>query len=482
MERGFVMAIVKRPAVSCVAWLYVMALTAALCIFPAQRANAGDPIQLLAGQQKIIKVSGLQRVAVGNPAVADVSVLDKGEGLLVVAKSAGNTDLTTWSKDGETHYVIEVMEKSANQILLEIKQLFGEMEGVELKIIGGKVAIRGKILTQEDLEKIGQVMTIYGAKVVNLAKPDARMNNIMVEQINASLLAGGHTGAKVKFIGKSLMLEGVANDEGAVKRAYQIASALAPDVVNMLKVGSRDMIVMDVHFMEVRKSNIQNIGIKWQEALNMAGVFTATKDLSGGWTGNIGIVSGLAGAIKLQSQKGEGRVLANPKLVAQSGTKAEFLAGGEIPISLITANSSSVVYKKYGIILNIKPTYDGDMISSDILVEVSTLDPSVTVGGVPGFLTRQVNTSITVKIGESIVLGGFIDSSSSKDVAKVPGIGNIPIIGELFKSRGFQDRDSELLVFVTPQLSTREDDKKQIKTMQKKYDDKGEDVKAKFMD
>lgn len=449
----------------------------------ATSAHAQEALQMYVGQQKTLKVSGLQRVAVGDPKVAEVNVMGKGEQVLVVAKGAGTTDLTLWTKGGELHYSVEVSAKDPKQLVSELKQLLAGVEGISFRVVGSKVVIDGRILTQEDLERITKVTSLYGDQVVNFAKPDKEMRGVVAEQINKALEASGITGAKARTVGKSILLEGGVTDEATVKRAHQIALSISPDVQNLLKVGSKDMIVMDVNFVEVRSSDIKNYGIKWQEALNVAGTVSLTKSSGGGgWTGNIGIVSGLANAIKIQQSKGTVRMLSNPKLVTQSGGSAEFLAGGEIPIPLITAQSSTVQFKKYGIILAIKPKLEDGDVSSEITVEVSTLDPSVSVGGVPGFLTRRLNTSISVKVGDSIVLGGLIDQSSSKDVDKIPGIGTIPIIGELFKSRGFQARESELLVFATPTVSSAEQDRQKIEQMKQKYQDKAKDLKYKVLD
>ncbi len=463
----------------------ILAVALAFAVLTAgASAHAQETVQISVGQQKSIKVAGLQRVAIADPKVAEVSVLGKGDQVLIVGKSVGSTDLTLWTKAGEVHYTVDVAAKDPKQLLSELKQLLAGIEGITFRTVGAKVVIDGRILTLEDQERITKVVSLYGDQVVTFAKADKEMRNVVADQINKSLEASGIAGIKARSVGKSLLLEGAAPTPEAAKRAHQVALSIAPDVQNLVKIGAgKDMIVMDVNFVEIRSSDIKNFGIKWQDALSAAGTVTLKKDISGGgWVGNIGIVSGLANAIKIQQSKGTARILSNPKLVAQSGASAEFLAGGEIPIPLITAQSSTVQYKKYGIILNIKPILEDGNVASEITVEVSTLDPSVSVGGVPGFLSRRISTSISVRPGESVVLGGLIDQASSKDVDKVPGIGSIPIIGELFKSRGFQARESELLVFATPTLSSVDQDRQKIDEIKGKYQDKAKDIKIKILD
>ena len=137
---------------------------------------------------------------------------------------------------------------------------------------------------------------------------------------------------------------------------------------------------------------------------------------------------------------------------------AEFLAGGEVPIPLITANAFTIEFKPYGIILKIKPTADRNgNINTLIETEASEIDKSVSIAvganiSVPGFRTRKVKTNVTVRHGETIVLSGVFSNDEEKDVSKVPGLGHIPILGELFKSRTFLGDKRELVIFVTPRI------------------------------
>jgi pilus assembly protein CpaC len=169
--------------------------------------------------------------------------------------------------------------------------------------------------------------------------------------------------------------------------------------------------------------------------------------------------------VGFQMNDGYGRLLAQPKLVCASGEKAEFTAGGEIPVPLITNNQFTVEYKPYGVILKIRPTADRNgNIQTEIEAEVSEVDVSVAVavgGGasIPGFRTRKVKTNVTVRHGETIVLSGVFAHDEQKNVSKLPGIGHIPIIGELFKNRAFDSNKRELVVFVTPRIVNPDSDK-----------------------
>jgi pilus assembly protein CpaC len=208
---------------------------------------------------------------------------------------------------------------------------------------------------------------------------------------------------------------------------------------------------------------------------------TLTKDLLPASPLEAILVSGNTGRsafnIGFQNNDGYGRLLAQPKLVCASGEQAEFLAGGEVPIPLITNNQFAVEFKPYGVILRLKPTADRTgNIQTNIEAEVSEVDQSVAVslGGtasIPGFRTRKVKTNVTVRHGETIVLSGVFAHDEQKSVSKVPGLGHIPIIGELFKNRAFDSNKRELVIFVTPRIVNPDSEK--IRTII-------EDVKSRY--
>jgi pilus assembly protein CpaC len=152
--------------------------------------------------------------------------------------------------------------------------------------------------------------------------------------------------------------------------------------------------------------------------------------------------------------KGDAYVLAAPELATKSGGKAEFLAGGEIPIPKAGAlGAVDVEYKKYGMILHISPVIDANNnITAKIETELSHIDAGVTYGGFPGFLTRRTESEVSMRAGETMAISGLIDAETSKAGDSVPLLGSIPILGRLFRSDAFQHRRSDLVIFVTPEV------------------------------
>src|SRR3546814_500017 len=154
------------------------------------------------------------------------------------------------------------------------------------------------------------------------------------------------------------------------------------------------------------------------------------------------------------AQKGTAVVLAQPQLLARSGSTAEFLAGGEVPYSTVDANgNTNTAFKPYGVSLRITPQIERNgAVRSRIEVEVSSVDNALSVPNGPSLKTRRAATEFNVRSGQTLVLAGFLSREATHNVDKVPGLGDIPILGELFKSSRFQRHETELAIFVTPGL------------------------------
>ena len=129
------------------------------------------------------------------------------------------------------------------------------------------------------------------------------------------------------------------------------------------------------------------------------------------------------------------------------------LAGGEVPIEIVTPTSASIEFKQFGILLNIKPTIDrNDNIRARVETEISAVDKSVSVGNTPGFLTRRTDADILLHSGETLVMSGLVDRELDRDLTGLKGLSSLPILGHLFRSRDFRDKKTDLVIFVTPQV------------------------------
>jgi len=167
-----------------------------------------------------------------------------------------------------------------------------------------------------------------------------------------------------------------------------------------------------------------------------------------------GIATEIGSRLNLLASNGDAMILAEPNLSCRNGGVARFLAGGEVPLPVVNAlGQTTVTYKEFGIQLDIEPAADeSGAIFAKLRTEVSALDSSVSVQGLPGFLKRMTQTEVNVRDGQTIVIAGLLNEESAKDIRKFPGLGDVPIIGTLFRSTRFQNQQTELVVFVTPRI------------------------------
>jgi pilus assembly protein CpaC len=284
-----------------------------------------------------------------------------------------------------------------------------------------------------------------------------------------------------RIAGSKIVLEGEMVSDINQERAQSISKMYPEQVVNFIgKVGWEKMIYLDVKVVELSSKGSRDLGIRWDSSINgpHAGVladiysnplyryvpsvqssgldFTNVPLPGNVWPpkGFITMASLITSKINLLVQDGEAQVLAAPSLTTRSGSKARFVSGGEIPIPQVSSfGQTSVEYKEYGIILEVTPVTDkSGAIYAKVDVEVSSIDRSVTVLGVPGFLKRKSTAEFNSREGETVVLNGLYSYEKSSDTQKVPGAGDVPLIGGLFRNKGSTTSTREVAIIITPRL------------------------------
>jgi len=460
-----------------------------------------DRLIITLGQQKTITSPNMTRIAVGNPGIADVKALEQNEQILVTATGVGETDLIIWNKHGrQKTMIIQVTARDPNEIAAELRRLLDGVEGIEISQVGMRVVVDGTTLRARDLDKIKKIAKLY-PQVINLATLSPATMNIVAQQINTEFNDTGLEDVQAVRIGNKILIKGNVQTIDDKKKATEMAEAFNVKTLNFVEVGvaMKKMVLVNVDFIEIDKGAMKEFGINWGDSLPIGMELELTKAWGGdeaaagaaagaaglaapmtpeGTTGTFTLSAGYTAVINLLNTNEKSRILARPKLLCRSGEEAEFLAGGEIALPITTSSTSSVEYKSYGLILNISPVVDRhDTIATHVEVENSTIADFV--DGIPNFQTSRVKTSINIKSGETIVLSGLLTQTDSKAVNKVPFLGNIPILGELFKSRSFRNDESELVIFVTPIVITPKDELvvKPIEDMQEKYENAETDLK-----
>ena len=377
-------------------------------ILAASAANARQDIllKLQVGEVKVLSHADIARVAVGDGHVLNAVTTDEKE-VIVFARHEGSSALQIWSTGGERHrYQIDVAPEGARQIQKELRSVLERIPNTRISVVGDKLIIEGDDLSDGDRERVA-----------------------------------------------------------ALSKRY-------PQLLDFTgQVGWDRMVLLDVQVVEVPRTQLQELGVRWNTAT--AGGLNAGL----GWdtgsrrfddrpgeapvpvpfpatiaAGYFGVNALLSAQIRAMAQTGTAVVLAQPQLLARSGATAEFLAGGEVPYSTTDAKGqSSTSFKPYGVSLKITPRIERNgAVRSRIEVEVSAVDNSLSVPNGPSLKTRRAATEFNVRSGQTLVLAGFLSREDSRNIDKVPGLGDIPILGALFKSKRFQHDETELAIFVTP--------------------------------
>ena len=262
---------------------------------------------------------------------------------------------------------------------------------------------------------------------------------------------------QVTKIKNTVILRGSVKNHFEKEQAEQIAAGFGDKVVNLLEIKEQLQVQVKAYVVELNRERIRELGLTWGSLVR--GVYKRGQMIFGQLNVNemLKQIDPIGAQLKVLEDEKLSRTLATPELVAMSGAKAEILVGGEIPI--IKANE--VIWKPYGIILNVTPTVlSTGEIQVDLQPEISVVDwdNAVKLGDFvyPAFRTRRVKTNVTVGDGSSIVIGGLLNQSDIEEVNKVPFLGDVPIIGELFKSRQFRKGETELVVIVETKVMSQE--------------------------
>ncbi len=290
---------------------------------------------------------------------------------------------------------------TAKQIIDELEQLIGGIEGIEYREVGGTVWLEGEVLTERDMARIERVLENY---------PEVRS---LVE-----------------------------------------LSPMTQVMMDRAEAGSIKTVQLDVTIMEVDKSLMRNLGVRWSSSISPSSSLPFEGGSGGSFGPITGVIDNLLPSIDMLTSSGQARVLARPTLITRSGQKAELFVGGEIPIPVAQGSGAvSVEYKEYGVKLEFEPHVDTqDNIDTTIFVEMSNLGGPSPGGNAPGLITNRVMTNVFVRQGQSITLGGLVKSEDAENVDKVPGLGSIPVLGNLFKSKGYMRNQTEMVIFATPTI------------------------------
>ncbi|MEP3104635.1 type II and III secretion system protein family protein [Parvibaculum sp.] len=389
----------------------------ALLLAPDQSFAATRSLDIAVGGQRVLKLDRtIDRIAIADPGTVDVKVVSSRE-LRVLGQKEGTTDLTIWFAGSETSLSYHI---------------------------------------------------VVGADLKGLQSEFSRDSAL--------------SGVKAVGTGRGVILKGQVYSLEDQQRARSLArSYLGEDVRDMTTVADRRMVAVEVRFAAVSTSTLKALGLNFQSLDNnlQIAALGPSSNTGFGYTPGVGLApnedlpigqafnllmawpgSNILGVISALSNANLAQLLAEPTLLVRSGEDAEFLAGGEVPVPVPQGGSSNTItieYKKFGVQLDVAATVlENNRIVLKVRPEVSELDyaNAVVVEGfrVPALRTRSTRTTIELGDGQSFVLAGLMYSSSGNVEDRVPGIGELPIIGSFFKRTQNSRERQELIIVATPRL------------------------------
>jgi pilus assembly protein CpaC len=426
----------------------------------AQQQGDIGRVSLTAGRSMVLQTDfDITRIAITDPAIADAVVVQPRE-VLIDGKAAGTVSLIIWGTGQRRQYDV-VVDPGVSTLEQRLLALFPG-EDIRVTTNGDAVILSGRVSSNQVALRAAEIATATASKL---------------KVVNLLQLPGGAGSQQV-------MLQ-VRFAEVSRRALRELGVSLFTSPTGIESTIGR------VTTQQFSAPGFQNL--EWEKNSNDFGapVVSATGEFTFGDFLNIFLLSekyDLGAMIRALRSRGLFQSLAEPNLIAYNGEEASFLAGGEIPIPVVSgiSNSVSVNYKEYGVRLNFRPIVAGDTIRLHVRPEVSTLDfpNGILLSGfrIPALSTRRAETDVELRDGQSFAIAGLLNNLSQDDLVAVPGLSKLPIIGRLFRSRSERAEQTELLVLITPQLvrPLNPDEVPPLPTLQQRFLRREDDIGAKL--
>ena len=430
-----------NPAATVVATATASAAAAPAPALPPAVIDANpDSVRIMVGRSAILNIgSAITRVSLTSSDVADAMVTAPGQ-LLVNGKLPGTISMFVWDKAGALKRYEVIVQRDLGRSSEQMRELF-PAEDISVHSNGRNVVLSGQVANKELIEKAVNVAAGYVDKKEEVVTLLQVQNNTPAKQVLLRVRFAEVSRSALTELGATIFTSalGINNNIGRVSTQQFPAPAFQD--LSATKVGK--------DWADFGHPVASADGkLTFSDFLNFF-LFNQKYDL--------GI------AIKALQEKGLFQSLAEPNLVAESGKDASFLAGGEFPVPVAQGSGANVainiVFKEFGIRLNFTPTVIGDRISLKVRPEVSALDfnNAITLQGfrIPALSTRRTETELELQNKQTFAISGLLNNSVTSTLSKVPGIGDIPILGYLFKSKAAQKNQTELVVMITPEILER---------------------------
>ncbi len=368
----------------------------------AQKGGAHEEISLAVGETKTLSAAGVKEYSEGVKGVVDVVPTPDGRTFVVTGKKPGTTTLLLIKSDGaQTTFDISVANRNPQQVEREIQQLLEPFPGVKSRRVGSRIFLEGAVPTEADFKRIQQIVTVYGGQV------------------------------------DSLVTVGVAERKLLIR--------------------------LDFFFVQYSKTSGYNVGVGWPSAAlgtTVAGQPVVQSTITADFisrtttTANASIVNQPLPRLDIAARHGWAKVLKQSSVITANGNEATFQNGGETNFLISGVGAAALVSVKFGTNVTVLPRYDSNSrdVEIKLAADVADLTAPVTATGPPGRLTTKLETQVTLKLGQALILSGIKTSSQQRNVAGLPGLSEIPVLGLLFATHSQEKLDTEGAVFIVPSV------------------------------
>jgi len=426
------------------------------------------PIYLVPeGESRVYRLErSIIRVAVGNPEVADYILINPSE-LYLLGKKTGATNLVVWDRNG--NFISTPLQVSRNVIPIKelLKTALPKEYDIHLYARGSALVLDGYVSDALAAETACRLVKAYLGSVVPDENPETTLTNL-------AAASGSEASSGISGMGNKGSLVSVSIPGASSSASGSGSSAKIRGVVNLLKVRDPQQVRLEVHIAEVSKSYIESLGLGWiqnsgntQGSLMTGFVSNATLDLLLQVHHNA-VPNNLS--IEAERKKSLIKILAEPTIVAMSGQEGYFLVGGKIYTPTVSTNGAvDYVERTYGVGLRLMPTVlDGGRISLRVAPEVSEPNTEPVTAGtqlnLPAFKISYASTTVQMKEGENLVIGGLLKDNLTEIIRAVPLLGDIPLFGTLFRRTEKNAETTELMVVIRPTLVKASDTAPELPT------------------
>ena len=389
-------------------------------------------------------------VIVADPKIADIYVHGKNK-VSIIGKSIGITTVRVFDPEGKLIRSVEVVVGYDLPAIRKALKEFLPYEAIGVEMVNTNLALTGQVSSIAAADK--------ALKIVN------------------------------EYVEPAFAASTIANKAALAQATGALSTGFQPKVINLMSVTAGQQVMLRVRVGEMRRTALKNLGVNLQilkngtdSALGLAtGAGTDAVSLAGGLAGNFGIYSfptegdtiprgliggtylnnhgnGVSGVLDALERDGLFKVLAEPNLVAMSGEKAQFLAGGEFPIPVQADDGQiSIEFKPFGVSVNFLPVVlNESRVRVQVEPEVSEIssEGAIVINSIeiPAISTRRAKTTVELAPGESFMIGGLIMDEMQSTIEQLPGVSEIPVLSALFRSTAYQREETELVLAITPYL------------------------------